>query len=124
MKRPSTEIARRIARAFGMKGSEFLRYVEELSAPLPEEDRPPQAVQMPLKRSRSLALFGNDQAPQGRPAPGRGPMANGQEERNNLAVNELLVIARRLSGEDRLALLQLARHLLHRRPAEARRAQG
>jgi hypothetical protein len=36
------------------------------------------------------------------------------EDSTDLAVNELLVIGRRLRPEDRAALLQLARHLLHR----------
>lgn len=116
LKRPSTDIVARIARAFGMKGSAFLQYVEEVSAPPPEEEKPVPPTQLPLKRSRSLALFSSDQAQgskQGALRGRRGP--GGQEEQGDLAVSELLVIARRLGVEDRVALLQLARHLLRRK---------
>ncbi len=105
LKRPSSDIVARIARAFGMKGSAFLQYVEELSAPLPDDMKPLPAVQMPLKRGKPLALFSGDQAIT--PSSGTG-------ERSDLGINELLVIARRLPTADRQALLQLARHLLHR----------
>lgn len=107
LKRPSSDIVGRIARAFGMKGSAFLQYVEELSAPLPEDLKPMAAVQLPLKRNRPMSLFGADQAL----AP---PAKSRQAE--DLVINELLVIARRLTAGDRQALLQLARHLLHRTP--------
>lgn len=114
LKRPSTDIVTKIARAFGMKGSAFLQYVEELSAPLPEEEPQARAVQLPLKRGRPLALFSNDQAGAARPGRRRrGPAV--AEDRGDLALNELLVIARRLTEGDRAALLHLARHLLHRK---------
>lgn len=109
LKRPSSDIVARIARAFGMKGSAFLQYVEELSAPLPEDLKPVAAVQLPLKRNRPLPLFSGDQA-----LPLRRGEGAGAAERGDLAINELLVIARRLPAADRQALLQLARHLLHR----------
>lgn len=114
LKRPSTDIVTKIARAFGMKGSAFLQYVEELSAPLPEEEPPARAVQLPLKRGRSLALFSNDQAGAARPGRRR-RSPSVAEDRGDLALNELLVIARRLTEGDRAALLHLARHLLHRK---------
>ncbi len=117
LKRPSTDIVARIARGFGMKGSAFLQYVEEVSAPpLPEDEKPVPAVQLPLKRARSLPLFTADQGAgnrQGALRGGRAPVG-GHEERD-LTLSELQVIARRLGAEDRLALLQLARHLMHRK---------
>jgi transcriptional regulator with XRE-family HTH domain len=115
LKRPSADIIGRVARAFGMKGSAFLQYVEELSAPLPEEPAPARAVQLPLKRGRPLPLFSGDQDASGdtrRRRRRRGVPES--EDSTDLAVNELLVIGRRLRPEDRAALLQLARHLLHR----------
>lgn len=112
LKRPSSDIVGRVARAFGMKGSAFLQYVEELSAPLPDDLKPVAAVQLPLRRNRPLSLFTGDQtlaaASKSREGTGR---AGG---RDDLVINELLVIARRLPPGDRQALLQLARHLLHR----------
>ncbi len=117
LKRPSADIVAKIARAFGMKGSSFLQYVEELSAPLPEEETPAKAVQMPLKRGRPMPLFSDDQVATSTAAPRRRRRALPAPERqaqSDLMLNELLVIARRLRGEDRAALLHLARHLLHR----------
>jgi transcriptional regulator with XRE-family HTH domain len=111
LKRPSSDIVARIARAFGMKGSAFLQYVEELSAPLPEDLKPVAAVQLPLKRNRPMSLFGD----QGIAAPAKsGQQGDRSKQRDDLVINELLVIARRLAAGDRDALLQLARHLLHR----------
>lgn len=115
LKRPSADIVARIARAFGMKGSSFLQYVEELSAPLPEEEPPTRAVQLPLKRGRPLPLFSSEQeAASTGPARRRRGALSARGEQSDLMVNELLVIARRLRDEDRAALLHLARHLLHR----------
>jgi transcriptional regulator with XRE-family HTH domain len=112
LKRPSSDIVARIARAFGMKGSAFLQYVEELSAPLPDDLKPVAAVQLPLRRNRPLSLFTGDQAlPAARRADAAGA---GGADRGDLVISELLVIARRLGAADRQALLQLARHLLHR----------
>lgn len=112
LKRPSTDVAARIARTLGLRGSEFLKYVEELSAPAPDEESPTKAVQLPLQRGKALPLFGGE--PETR-APGRGRRRGVDPEApTNLVVNELLVIARRLRPEDRQALLQLARHLLRR----------
>lgn len=114
LKRPSADIVTKLARAFGMKGSALLQYVEELSAPLPEEEPPARAVQLPLRRGRPLALFSNDQA--GTAKPGRRRRGTAiAEDTGDLALNELLVITRRLTEGDRAALLHLARHLLHRR---------
>lgn len=115
LKRPSADIVARIARAFGMKGSAFVQYVEELSAPLPEDETPARAVQLQLKRGRSLPLFGPEGdagGAAGGPRRRRGVAT--QQDTNDLALSELLVIARRLRAEDRQALVQLARHLLHR----------
>ncbi len=117
LKRPSADIVAKIARAFGMKGSSFLQYVEELSAPLPEEEPPAKAVQMPLKRGRPMPLFSDDQEAVSTAVPRRRRRATRAPERqaqSDLMLNELLVIARRLRDEDRAALLHLARHLLHR----------
>lgn len=117
LKRPSADIVAKIARAFGMKGSSFLQYVEELSAPLPEEEPPAKAVQMPLKRGRPMPLFSDDQEAASTAVPRRRRRATRAPERqaqSDLMLNELLVIARRLRDEDRAALLHLARHLLHR----------
>ena len=112
LKRPSSDIVSRIARAFGMKGSAFLQYVEELSAPLPDDMKPVAAVQLPLKRARPLSLFTGDQT---LPASARSRGRAGRSaDRVDLVINELLIIARRLPTGDRQALLQLARHLLHR----------
>jgi transcriptional regulator with XRE-family HTH domain len=114
LKRPSADIVARIARAFGMKGSAFFQYVEELSAPLPDEPPPARAVQLPLKRGRPLPLFGSEQVQaQGRRSRRRRGLPE-SEDSTDLVVSELLVIGRRLRPEDRAALLQLARHLLHR----------
>jgi transcriptional regulator with XRE-family HTH domain len=109
LKRPSADIVARVARAFGMSGSAFLQYVEELSAPLPEPEPRARAVQLTLRRGRPLPLFSGDDAPAG--APRRRRAADAERD---LALNELLVIGRRLRREDRAALLQLARHLLRR----------
>ncbi len=117
LKRPSADIVAKVARAFGMKGSSFLQYVEELSAPLPEEETPAKAVQMPLKRGRPMPLFSDDQEAASTTAPRRRRRAMPAPERqaqSDLMLNELLVIARRLPDKDRAALLHLARHLLHR----------
>jgi transcriptional regulator with XRE-family HTH domain len=115
LKRPSADIVARIARAFSMKGSAFFQYVEELSAPLPEEPGPARAVQLPLKRGRPpLPLFAGDQdQTSGRRSRRRRGLPE-IEESTDLVVSELLVIGRRLRPEDRAALLHLARHLLHR----------
>jgi transcriptional regulator with XRE-family HTH domain len=110
LKRPSADIVARVARALGMKGGTFLNYVEELSAPLPDEDRPVPAVQMPLRRGRALPLFTAEQAQSGRAG-----ARDGSRESEELATSEITVIARRLGPEDRRALLQMARHLLRRR---------
>ena len=112
LKRPSADIVARVARALGMKSGAFLNYVEDLSAPLSEEDRPVPAVQLPLKRGRTLPLFSAEQAGQSKP---RSARRDGPDEEEDLAVSEITVIARRLGPEDRRALLQMARHLLRRR---------
>jgi transcriptional regulator with XRE-family HTH domain len=114
LKRPSADIIGRVARAFGMKGSAFLQYVEELSAPLPEEPAPARAVQLPLKRGRPLPLFGSDQEASGGTRRRRRRGMPESDDGVDLVVSELLVIGRRLRPEDRTALLALARHLLHR----------
>lgn len=115
-KRPSTDVITRIARALGMKTGAFMQYVEELSAPLPEEEPSARAVQLPLKRGRPLPLFAGDQEAEGAPRGGRRRRgAAGEEGQSDLILNELLVLARRLGDGDRAALLHLARHLLHRR---------
>lgn len=115
LKRPSADMAARIARAFGMRGSGLLQYVEDLSAPLPDEEAPARAVQLPLKRGRPLPLFAQEQEAGGAGSPRRRRRgAAAQQESADLVASELLVIARRLRPEDRKALLQLARHLLHR----------
>ncbi len=110
LKRPSADIVARVARALGMNGGAFVNYVEELSAPLPEEDRPVPPVQLPLRRSRTLPLFSADQTP------GTRSVRRGKDsEGNDLSVSEITVIARRLGPDDRRALLQIARHLHRRR---------
>jgi transcriptional regulator with XRE-family HTH domain len=115
LKRPSADIVARVASAFGMKGSAFVQYVEELSAPLPEDPAPARAVQLPLRRGRPLPLFTADQAPAaGARSPRRRRGASRTGDDSDLVLSELLVIGRRLRAEDRAALLQLARHLLHR----------
>ncbi|MDR7522953.1 MAG: helix-turn-helix transcriptional regulator [Armatimonadota bacterium] len=115
LKRPSADIVAKIARAFGMRGSAFLQYVEELSAPLPGEPAPSRAVQLPLKRGRALPLFSADSETAGSPRARRRQRGlPATPEAGDLALSELLVIGRRLRPEDRRALLQLARHLLHR----------
>lgn len=106
-KRPSADIVTRIARALGLSAAAFMQYVEEISAPPADEDRPT-AVQLPLRRGRSLPLFGAD-------APPAAASTAAPLDRNALAVAELQVIARRLSPADRSVLLQLARYLLSRR---------
>lgn len=114
LKRPSADIVARIARAFGMRASAFVQYVEDLSAPLPEEP-PARAVQLPLRRGRPLPLFSEDQEATATARPRRKRRgAEKHDEAGDLALSELLVIGRRLRPEDRTALLQLARHLLHR----------
>lgn len=115
LKRPSSDIVARVARAFGMKGSALFQYVEELSAPLPEDAPAPRAVQMPLRRGRPLPLFSNDQEAgrTGRPRR-RKHVLSEADEGADLVLSELLVLGRRLRPDDRTALLRLARHLLHR----------
>ncbi|MDQ7858815.1 MAG: helix-turn-helix transcriptional regulator [Armatimonadota bacterium] len=108
LKRPSADIVARVARAFGMSGSAFLQYVEELSAPLPEPEARARPVQLTLRRGRPLPLFSSDDAP------ASGPRRRRADAERDLVLNELLVIGRRLRREDRAALLHLARHLLHR----------
>ncbi|MDR7520144.1 MAG: helix-turn-helix transcriptional regulator [Armatimonadota bacterium] len=115
LKRPSADIVAKIARAFGMRGSAFLQYVEELSVPLPGEPAPSRAVQLPLKRGKPLPLFSGDSETAGSPrARHRRRGLADTPEAGDLVLSELLVIGRRLRPEDRRALLQLARHLLHR----------
>jgi transcriptional regulator with XRE-family HTH domain len=114
LKRPSADIVARVARAFGMRPSAFVQYVEDLSAPLPEEP-PVRAVQLPLRRGRPLPLFSEDQEATGATRSRRKRRgAEGPDDAGDLVLSELLVIGRRLRPEDRTALLQLARHLLHR----------
>jgi hypothetical protein len=86
--------------------------VEELSAPLPDDMKPVAAVQLPLKRNRPLSLFAGDQTLAAASKSREG--AGGAGGRGDLVISELLVIARRLPAGDRQALLELARHLLHR----------
>lgn len=119
LKRPSADIVARIARAFGMKGSAFFQYVEDLSAPLPEEPASARAVQLPLKRDRPMPLFAPDQSTGSGARPPRRRRGAAAAEAGDLAISELLVISRRLRPEDRAALLQLARHLLHRGQGQA-----
>ncbi|MDR7481037.1 MAG: helix-turn-helix transcriptional regulator [Armatimonadota bacterium] len=104
-KRPSADIVARIARALGLSVAAFMQYVEEISAPPADEDRPV-AVQLPLRRGRGLPLFEAD-APAPAAARAAPPL-----DRNALAVAELQVIVRRLTPADRSILLQLARYLL------------
>jgi transcriptional regulator with XRE-family HTH domain len=107
-KRPSADVVARIARALGLTTAAFMAYVEEISAPPGDEDRPA-AVQLPLRRGRSLPLFEADA-----PAPA-GARSQAAFDRHALAAAELQVIARRLAPADRHILLQLARYLLYRR---------
>lgn len=118
LKRPSTDMIARIARALGMKGSAFLQYVEEVSAPPTEDEKPVPAVQLPLKRARALPLFSDQSAVAdagNRQGAARGRRGRAGDADGDLAMSELQVIARRLGTEDRRALLQLARHLMHRK---------
>lgn len=119
LKRPSTDIVARVARGLGMKGSAFLQYVEEVSAPPSDEEKIAPAVQLTLrraarKRTRDLPLFSAEQDGESRRDATRG-RARDDEQESDLALSELRVIARRLGADDRLALLQIARHLLRRR---------
>lgn len=107
-KRPSADVVARIARALGLSVAAFMAYVEEISAPPGDDDRPA-AVQLPLRRGRGLPLFDADAVA---PAGGSPPAPL---DRNALAVAELQVIARRLPPADRNVLLQLARYLLSSR---------
>ncbi|MGQ0551098.1 MAG: helix-turn-helix domain-containing protein [Armatimonadota bacterium] len=119
LKRPSTDVVARVARGLGMKGSTFLQYVEEVSAPPSDEEKIAPAVQLTLrraarKRTRDLPLFSAEQDGESRRDAPRG-RARDDEQESDLALSELRVIARRLGADDRLALLQIARHLLRRR---------
>jgi transcriptional regulator with XRE-family HTH domain len=115
IKRPSADIIARVARAFAMKTSGIMQFVEELSAPQTEDEAPPRPVQLPLKRGRALPLFSADDAPVSAPSrPRRRRGAQHDEGSGDLVATELAVIARRLPPQDRRALLQLARHLLSR----------
>jgi transcriptional regulator with XRE-family HTH domain len=106
LKRPSADVLARVARALGVTSAALMQYVEEISAPPADEDRPA-AVQLSLRGGRALPLF--------EPGTGR---ANAPADREALMVAELLVIARRLPAADRAALLALARHLLVRARGE------
>lgn len=117
LKRPSTDVVARVARGLGMKGSAFLQYVEELSALSSDEEKIAPAVQLTLrraarKRTKDLPLFSVDQ--DGERREGVRTDVRDRETESDLALSELQVIARRLRPDDRLALLQLARHLLRR----------
>jgi transcriptional regulator with XRE-family HTH domain len=114
LKRPSADIIARVARAFGMKTSGVMQFVEELSAPQIDEDAPARSVQLPLKRGRALPLFSADDAPASAPPRSRRRQAPDGEGSRDLVTSELVVIARRLRPQDRQALLQLARYLLSR----------
>lgn len=114
LKRPSADIVAKIARAFGMRSSALLEYVEDLSAPLPVETSAPEPVQLRLRRGRPLPLFGDADAPQAASARQAG-RARRPPAPGDAALSELLVIGRRLRADDLAALLQLARHLLARR---------
>ncbi|HET8679428.1 MAG TPA: helix-turn-helix transcriptional regulator [bacterium] len=117
LKRPSTDVVSRVARGLGMKGSAFLQYVEEVSAPPSDDEKLAPAVQLTLrraarKRTKDLPLFSVDQ--DGERHEGARKDVRDREAETDLTFNELQVIARRLGADDRLALLQLARHLLRR----------
>jgi transcriptional regulator with XRE-family HTH domain len=116
LKRPSADIIARVARAFGMKTSSVMEFIEELSAPQPDDEAPPRPIQLALKRGRALPLFSAEDAPATAP-PGsrrRRGVASAGDRSGDLIATELVVIARRLNPQDRRALLQLARHLLSR----------
>ncbi|MGH2404065.1 MAG: helix-turn-helix domain-containing protein, partial [bacterium] len=51
LKRPSTDVVARVARALGMKVSAFLQYVEEVSAPPTEDEKIAAPVQLTLRRA-------------------------------------------------------------------------
>lgn len=119
LKRPSTDVVARVARALGMKGSAFLQYVEEVSGPLSDDEKVAPSVQLTLrraarKRTRDLPLFAGDHDGESGRETARARTQDG-DAASDLALSELGVIARRLGTADRLALLQLARHLLRRR---------
>jgi transcriptional regulator with XRE-family HTH domain len=115
LKRPSADIIGRVARAFGMKTSGIMQFVEELSAPQMEDEAPARPVQLSLKRGRALPLFSADDAPASAPSRSRRrrETPDGEGPRD-LTTSEIVVIARRLNPKDQRALLQLARHLLSR----------
>jgi transcriptional regulator with XRE-family HTH domain len=117
LKRPSTDIVARVARGLGMKGSAFLQYVEDVSVPSSDEEKIAPAMQLTLRRAarkhtKDLPLFSVDQDGERREGPRKD--VRDREAETDLALSELQVIARRLGADDRLALLQLARHLLRR----------
>ena len=116
LKRPSADIIARVARAFGMKTSAVMQFVEELSAPQPDDEAPARPTQLALKRGRALPLFSaEDTAAMSPPGSRRRRRDAAAEDRpGDLVVTELAVVAKRLSPQDRRALLQLARHLLSR----------
>lgn len=117
LKRPSTDVVARVARGLGMKGSAFLQYVEEMSVSASDDEKITPAEQLTLrraarKRTKDLPLFSVDQ--DGERREGVRKDVRDRETESDLAFSELQVIARRLGASDRLALLQLARHLLRR----------
>ncbi|MGH2373589.1 MAG: helix-turn-helix domain-containing protein [bacterium] len=117
LKRPSTDVVARVARGLGMRGSAFLQYVEEVSVPSLDDEKIAPAEQLTLrratrKRTKDLPLFSVDQ--DGERREGTRKDVRDREAESDLTLSELQVIARRLGADDRLALLQLARHLLRR----------
>jgi transcriptional regulator with XRE-family HTH domain len=115
LKRPSADIVARVARAFGLKSSALLQYVEEVSAPIRDEEPAAPPVQLQLKRGRALPLFTDDDQASPAGARRRRRGARDASDAGDLATSELLVLIRRLGVADRQALLVLARHLLARR---------
>jgi transcriptional regulator with XRE-family HTH domain len=114
LKRPSADIIARVARAFGMKTSGVMQFVEELSAPQTDDEASPRPVQLALKRGRALPLFSADDAPAAAPHRRGRRREAADADAADLTTSELLVIARRLNPQDRRALVVLARHLLSR----------
>ncbi len=99
LKRPSTDILAKLARAFGMLPSQLLEFVETMT-------EGSEAAAFSLEPPRIRQEQARSKHELGSPAERADPGAKGR------IIQRLLAVAQDLDDEDLTALLDLARHLL------------
>jgi transcriptional regulator with XRE-family HTH domain len=102
LKRPSTDVLAKLARACGMRPSQLLEYVESLAAC-------PQVVAQSLEPPRVRQEWASNKGVMHSPTESALPGAK------NRAIQMLVTTVQDLANDDLRVLLDLARHLLKKR---------